>query len=163
MQEIKNPNIKITGKLKSEMIITDILSEYFSGKFRMVVKTKLGMTVCDARDWDNPRIKENPDSAISGYKSGALQTVQFCPEGSDFWLTIFSRTGKKVKLIDESILAALTVGTINGMYSNTNLMDMNQYKLVNSKSWASMAFVMNESATTEWIEKAEAEFISPAV
>jgi|TARA_B110000483_G_scaffold148176_1_gene176732 hypothetical protein len=163
MQEIKNPNIKITGKLKSEMIITDILSEYYSGKFRMVVKTKLGMTVCDARDWDNPRIKENPDSAISGYKSGALQTVQFCPEGSDFWLTIFSRTGKKVKLIDESILAALTVGTINGMYSNTNLMDMNQYKLVNSKSWASMAFVMNESAPTEWIEKAEAEFISPAV
>ena len=163
MQEIKNPNIKITGKLKSEMIITDILSEYFSGKFRMVVKTKLGMTVCDARDWDNPRIKENPDSAISGYKSGALQTVQFCPEGSDFWLTIFSRTGKKVKLIDESILAALTVGTINGMYSNTNLMDMNQYKLVNSKCWASMAFVMNESAPTEWIEKAEAEFISPAV
>ena len=94
MQEIKNPNIKITGKLKSEMIITDILSEYFSGKFRMVVKTKLGMTVCDARDFDNPRIKENPDCAISGYKSGALQTVQFCPEGSDFWLTIFSRTGK---------------------------------------------------------------------
>ena len=42
-------------------------------------------------------------------------------------------------------------------------MDMNQYKLVNSKSWASMAFVMNESTPTEWVEKTEAEFISPAV
>ena len=59
-------------------------------------------------------------------------------------LTVFSRTGKKVKLIDEAILANLTVGTINGMFANTNLMDMEQYKLVGAKSWASMAFVQNE-------------------
>ena len=73
-----------------------------------------------------------------------MQTVQFQPEGSDFWLTVFSRTGKRVKLIDESILANLTVGTINSMFYNTNLMDMSQYKLVGSSSWASMAFVENK-------------------
>jgi hypothetical protein len=143
MKEIQNKNIKISYALENSMIITDILSQYKSGKFRMVVKTKLGMTVCDARDFDNPRIMANPESAISGYKKGALQTVQFCPEGSDFYLTIFSRTGKKVKLIDESILANLTVGTINSMYYNTQLMDMAQYKSVGSTSWASMAFVQN--------------------
>jgi len=143
MKELQNKEIKMTMKMQSELMTVDILSQYKTGKFRMVVKTKLGMTVCDARSFDNPRIIANPECAISGYKSGALQTVQFCPEGSDFWLTIFSRTGKKVKLIDESILANLTVGTINGMYSNTNLMDMQQYKLVGSTSWASMAFVQN--------------------
>jgi len=143
MKEFKNKNIRMTHSLQSEIMVTDILSQYTAGEFRMVVKTRLGMTVCDARSFDNPRICANPELAISGYKAGALQTVQFKPEGSDFWLTVFSRTGKRVKLIDEAILAKLTVGTINGMYSNTNLMDMQQYKLVGSTSWASMAFVEN--------------------
>lgn len=142
---MENKSIKLTHKLANELMTVDILSQYGAGQFRMVVKTKLGMTVCDARDFDNPRIMANPEAAISGYKKGVLQTVQFCPEGSDFYLTIFSRTGKRVKLIDESILANLTVGTINGMFPNTNLMDMAQYKLVGSTSWASMAFVQNEA------------------
>ncbi len=142
MREINNSELVIVGN--RDMMLVDILSQYESGKFRMVVKTRLGMTVCDARDFDNPRIMANPECAISGYKKGALQTVQFQPEGSDIWLTIFSRTGKKVKLIDESILVNLTVGTINSMYYNTNLYDHHQYKAVNSKSWASMAYKMNE-------------------
>lgn len=143
-KELNNTQIQITNELRSSLMINDILSQYTMGRFRMVVKTKLGMTVCDARDFDNPRISANPASAISGYKKGVLQTVQFKPDGADFWLTIFSRTGKRVKLIDESILATLTVGTINGMFCNTNLMDMNQYKLVGASSWASMAFIQNK-------------------
>jgi len=123
----------------------DILSNYTEGKFRMIVKTKLGMTCCDARDFDNPRIMANPESAISGYKKGVLHTVEFQPEGSDYWLTVFSRTGKTVKLIDKSILVNLTVGTINGLYYNTNLYSQAQYGAVNSKTWASYAYQMNQS------------------
>ena len=145
MREFKNKAIKMTMALQSTIMTTDILSHAEAGQFRMVVKTKLGMTVVDARSFDNPRIMANPESAISGYKKGALQTVQFKAHGSDTWLTVFSRTGKRVKLIDEAILANLTVGTINGMYYNTKLMDMAQYKLVGSKTWASMAFVQNET------------------
>jgi len=137
-----NPNIILTDR---SILTVDTLSKYTSGQFRMVVKTKLGMTVVDARSFQNPRIMANPESAISGYKAGALQTVQFKPEGSDFWLTVFSRTGKKVKLIDEAILANLTVGTINSMYYNTNLYSQTQYRAVGSKTWASMAFVQNEA------------------
>ena len=122
----------------------DILSNYTEGKFRMIVKTKLGMTCCDARDFDNPRIMKYPEAAISGYKKGVLQTVQFQPEGSEHWLTVFSRTGKTVKLIDKSILVNLTVGTINSMYYNTNLYNWEQYKAVNSKTWASYAYQMNQ-------------------
>ena len=146
MREFKNKAIKMTMALQSTIMTTDILAHAEAGQFRMVVKTKLGMTVVDARGFDNPRIMANPESAISGYKKGALQTVQFKADGSDIWLTVFSRTGKKVKLIDEAILANLTVATINGMYYNTQLMDMAQYKLVGSKTWASMAFVQNECA-----------------
>ena len=130
--------------LKDTKIMTvDILSQYPGGKFRFIVKTKLGMTCVDARDFDNPRLFARPESIIGGYKKGVLQTVQFCPEGSDFYLTVFSRTGKRVNLIDESILADLTVGTINSMYSNTNLYCLEQYASVNSKTWADKAFVPN--------------------
>ena len=86
----------------------------------------------------------NPECAISGYKKGALQTVQFQPEGSDYWLTVFSRTGKKVKLIDESILVNLTVGTINSMFYNTNLYNYEQYKAVHSSTWADYAYQQNQ-------------------
>ena len=125
----------------------DILSNYTEGKFRMIVKTKLGMTCCDARDFDNPRIMKYPEAAITGYKKGVLHTVQFQPEGSDYWLTVFSRMGKKVNLIDQSILVNLTVGTINSLYYNTNLYSQTQYNTVNAKTWASYAYQMNESQT----------------
>lgn len=123
----------------------DILSNHTEGKFRMIVKTRLGMTCVDARDFENPRIMENPESAIKGYKKGVLHTVQFQPAGSDHWSTVFSRFGKKVNLIDESILVNLTVGTINGLYYNTNLYNNTQYQAVNSKTWASYAYQMNET------------------
>ena len=141
MRNLNNPYLIL---LDNDIMTNDILSQYENGKFRMVVKTKLGMTVCDARDFDNPRIMANPECAISGYKKGALQTVQFQPEGSDFWLTVFSRTGKKVKLIDETILVNLTVGTINSMFYNTNLYNYAQYKAVNSSTWADYAFQNNQ-------------------
>ena len=47
-------------------------------------------------------------------------------------------------MIDEVILADLTVGTINSLFYNTELYSQSQYKAVNSATWASMAYVMNE-------------------
>lgn len=146
MKTLVNKNIVL---LDQNILTVDTLSQYTSGKFRHIVKTKLGMTCCDANSFSNHLMITNPASAISGYKRGAIQAVQFQPEGSSIWLTIFSRTGKKVKLIDETILANLTVGTINGMYDTTNLMCMHQYKAVKATSWASMAFVMNDTKVIE--------------
>jgi len=146
MKKLNNTNIIL---LDQTIMATDILSQYTAGKFRFVVKTNLGMTVVDSRDFDNERLMKYPEALISGYKRGTLQTVQFCPEGSDYYLTVFSRTGKKVKLVDESILANLTVGTINGMYENTNLYNSNQYRAVNSTSWASKAFTLNQEEVAQ--------------
>jgi len=123
----------------------DYLKDYTAGKFRFITKTRSGFfTISDARHWDNPRYMENPEGLLTGYKKGALQTVEFCPEGGDYYLTVFARVGKKIKLIDEAILASLTVGTINSLWYNTELYSQYQYKAVNSKTWASMAYVMNE-------------------
>lgn len=134
-----------------DIMTVNIISKFSKGEFRHVVKTRLGMTCVDARDFDNVRMNKYPESIISGYKRGALQTVQFRPEGSNIWLTVFSRTGKKVKLMDEAIMRNLTVGTINSMFNNTNLMDTGQYKAVNSSTWASKAFVMNENKVEETV------------
>lgn len=123
----------------------DYLSKHKAGRFRFITKTRAGFyTVTDGRYWDNPRYLENPESLLSVYQKGALQTVEFCPEGSDYYFTVFARVGKKIKLIDEAILASLTVGTINSLWYNTELYSQQQYKAVNSKTWASMAYVMNE-------------------
>ena len=146
-RKINNPLLKIIGN--SDMMLVDILTQYGSGDYRHIVKTKLGMTCVENRDFDSHHMGNHPSSTITGYNNGVLQTVQFKPSGTNTWLTIFSRTGKKVKLIDESILVNLTVGHINSMYYNTNLYSHQQYKSVNSKSWASMAYQMNEVVTED--------------
>jgi len=141
---MKNTNIINTI---ADLRTVDYLSGKTGGKFRMITKVRGGYTSCsDARPFENELMFNNPESIISGYKRGALQTVEFCPDGADYYLTIFARVGKKVKFMDEAIMAALTVGTINGMFYNTNLMDMYQYKAVNSKTWADKAFTMNVDA-----------------
>ena len=123
---------------------TDFLSQYTAGKFRFISKCPAGfMTIVDGRDFDNERYMQHPESLINGYKKGALQTVQFNPEGTDIWLTIFARVGKKIHLCDQTILRNLTVGTINGLYYNTNFYSQSQYRAVGATSWASKAFVEN--------------------
>jgi len=122
----------------------NILSNYTEAKFRFISKTKLGMTCSDAARYNNERYINQPQALITGFKKGALQTVQMQPQPDGHWLTIFSRTGKTIKLIDESILLNLRVGDINQLWHNTNLYNWQQYKAVNSKTWDSYAYQMNE-------------------
>jgi hypothetical protein len=120
----------------------NILSPYKSGKFRAITKCRAGfMTIVDARPADNEYYMTYPESIITAYKKGALQTVEFQPEGSDIWLTIFARKGNTIVVIDEQILGHLTVGTINQYYSNTNLYNQTQYSAVGAKTWADRAYV----------------------
>jgi len=112
---------------------------------RFISKSRAGfMTVVDARDFDIERYNKYPEALISGFKKGALHTVQVQLEGSDHFLTVFARVGKKIHIIDETILREVTVGTINGLFYNTELYSQAQYKAVNAATWASYAFKMNE-------------------
>jgi len=82
--------------------------------------------------------------SLNRWKKGALQTIQFQPEGSKHWVTVFAKKGTKVVLLDEKLAEKIEVGTINQLFYNTNLMDHNQYKAVNAKTWADKAFLLNE-------------------
>jgi hypothetical protein len=118
-----------------------------NGSYRFICKTGAGFMTCtDAREFDNDRFNVSKASILSGYKRGILQTVEFQPTDSvdtKYWLTVFARVGKKVKLIDEEIMSAITIATINGLFDNTNLYNPLQYNAVNAKTWADNAFVMN--------------------
>jgi len=112
------------------------------GKFRFVSKCRAGfMTISDARETDNEYFIAHPESIISGFTKGSLQTAEFKPEGWDTYLTIFARKGNKIVLIDEVILEHLTVGTINSLFSNTNLYNQTQYEVVGARTWADRAYV----------------------
>ena len=139
-----------TTDIRTVDIINNDHYEATPGKFRFITKCRAGYMTCnDARDFDDARLYANPASVMSAYKKGALHTVEYKPAGSDNFFTVFAKKGNKVILMDEAIMRGLDVGCINGLWYNTNLMDMNQYKAVNSKTWASMAFVMNETPVAE--------------
>lgn len=116
-----------------------------TGKFRFITKCRAGfMTVVDSRDFETERYNKYPEALLSDWKKGSLQTVQFQPDGSNHWLTVFARKGNTIVIIDEVILQALTVGTINQLYYNTNLYSQAQYSAVGAKTWADKAYVQNE-------------------
>jgi hypothetical protein len=118
------------------------------GTYRAIVKVKAGfVTVVDDLGIQANWGKKQWNSAVDvfrGFKKGALQTIQFKADnsrGAD-WITVFAKVGTKVKVIDDSLLAALEVGDINQNWSNTNLYNQNQYQAVGAKTWADKAFVM---------------------
>jgi hypothetical protein len=115
------------------------------GSFRVITKCRAGfMTVSECRDGDNDLYSNHPASVLSGWKKGALQTVEFKADGTDHWLTVFARTGKKIHMVDEEILKTLDVGTINQLWYNTALYSQEQYAAVGAKTWADLAYVRKE-------------------
>lgn len=143
-------NIINTTDIRTVDIINNDHYQATPGKFRFITKCRAGYFSCnDARDFDDARLYANPASVMSAYKKGALHSVEYKPAGSDNFFTVFAKKGNKVILMDEAIMRGLDVACINQLWFNTNLMDMNQYKAVNSKTWASMAFVMNEAPVAE--------------
>ena len=115
------------------------------GKFRFITKCRAGYFTCnDARDFDDERLYKNPASVLGAYKKGALHTVEYKPHGSDTFFTVFAKKGNKIILMDEAIMEGVDVGTVNQLWYNTNLYSQTQYSAVNTKTWASKVFVMNE-------------------
>ena len=117
------------------------------GQYRAIVKVTAGfMTVVDdlgvQANWGKQQWNK-PIDVFRDFKRGALQSIQFRAEGSDAWLTVFARTGNKVKVADDELLADMNVGDINQDWSRSNLYSMTQYVFVGAKTWADKAFVKN--------------------
>ena len=117
------------------------------GTYRAIVKVKAGfmVTVDDLglqANWGKKQWNSARD-VFRNFKKGALQSIQFQPEGTNSWLTVFAKVGTKIKLIDNALLASLEVGDINQDWSNSNLYSQTQYQAVGSKTWACKAYVKN--------------------
>ena len=96
-----------------------------SGEYRAIVKVKAGfMTIVDDLGiqckWESGARWKSALSVFKSFKKGALQTIEFKAEGSENWLTVFARSGNKVKLMDEQMFMTMQVGDINQDWSNTN-------------------------------------------
>jgi hypothetical protein len=107
------------------------------GLFQAVVKVPAGFMVAYEIGSDIP--------SLSTWKKGSLQTLQFKREGSAAWLTVFAKKGNKVMIIDQAIAETVTVGIVNSLFYNTNLIDQAQYRAVHAKTWADKVFVVNEN------------------
>ena len=143
-------NITNITDIRTVNIINCDHYEATPGKFRFIAKNRAGYFSCnDARDFDDKRLYENPASVMSAYKKGTLHTVEYRPYGSDNFFTVFAKKGNKVILMDEAIMRGLDVGTVNQLWYNTNLYNQAQYNAVNSKTWASKVFVMNDTKIEE--------------
>ena len=106
------------------------------GTFQAIVKVPAGFMSAYQIGCELP--------SLSRWKKGTLQTIEFQPEGTNHWLTVFAKKGTKVIMIDQALAQQLEVGTVNQLFYNTNLMDQVQYKAVNAKTWADKVFVLNE-------------------
>lgn len=126
------------------------------GQYRAIVKVKAGfMSIVDdlgiASNWESGARWKSALSVFKSFKKGALQTIEFKADGTNHWLTVFARSGNKVKLMDESMFMTMQVGDINQDWSNTNLYSQANYTLAGAKTWASLAFVPNETKELELV------------
>lgn len=118
-----------------DLSVVDMIGDR-KGTFQAITKVPAGFLVAYEIGSELP--------TLNRWKKGALQTIQFQPEGLGAWLTVFAKKGTKVILMDKQILEKVEVGTINSLFYNTNLMDQKQYQAVNAKTWADKAFLLNE-------------------
>jgi len=124
----------MVNKIK-DLKVVDFISGR-KGIFQAIVKTQAGFMTAYEIGSDLP--------SLNRWKKGALQTIQFLPEDLTVRMTVFAKKGNKVILLDEKIAEDITVGMVNSLFYNTNLMDHNQYKAVNAKTGADKVFVENK-------------------
>jgi hypothetical protein len=115
--------------------VVDFIGER-KGTFQAIVKVPAGFMSAYQIGTNLP--------SLSRWKKGTLQTIEFQPEGTNHWLTVFAKKGTKVIMIDQALAEQLEVGTVNQLFYNTNLMDQVQYRAVKAKTWQDKVFMMNE-------------------
>lgn len=124
---INGNSVSVSNHLKDE-------NEVY--KFRMTSKSRAGFQVI--RDFEGT-VKELPREL-----SKHTTVVEFAKKydnGSEHWFHVLTTKGGKWYSIDKNILENLTVGDMHSAFSK--MVDWDMWKKLNTKTWASMAFVMN--------------------
>ena len=116
-----------------EINVSNHLTPGTNYEFRTAYKCKAGfISMADSLT--------TPENIITGWKKGSLIAIQFKNEHGT-WNNVFTTKGGKWHSIDKNILENLTVGDMHSAFNK--MIDWNMWKKLNTKTWASMAFVMN--------------------
>jgi signal transduction histidine kinase len=123
---INNNNVMVSDLIKNE-----------EHNFRMTTKCKAGFQVI--RDY-----KGTVEGLIDcmGKHTTVVEMERKYDDGTSNWFHVFATKGSKWYTIDKAILEALTVGDMHQSFSK--MVDWAMWKQLNTKTWASMAFVMNK-------------------
>lgn len=143
-----NPDYKPTVQIFNAERISQVdFIQGRKGEYRAIVRVHAGfMTVVEDHGIRANWGRQSWNSAMDvfrGFKKGALQTIEFRADGSETFITVFARSGNKIKLMDSDMFLAMEVGDINQDWSNTNLYSQTNYGLAGAKTWADKAFVKN--------------------
>lgn len=130
-----NTDIKVLDK---NIMVKNVIRGQ-KGTYRAIVKVRGGfLTTVTRNKW------EDIYDVFSSFEKGALQTIEFVPEGYEIPLTVFAMKGKKCLIMDKELAEMITVGDVNSAWMSTNLYSPEQYKAVNASSWISKVFVVND-------------------
>ena len=127
-------NININGKL---VLVSNHLNDKNKVyKFRMTSKARAGFqTISDFEG----TVKEL--SKVLSKHTTVVEVAKKYDNGKEYWHYVLTTKGGKWYSIDKNILENLTVGDMHREFSK--MIDWCMWRQLNTKTWASMAFVMN--------------------
>jgi hypothetical protein len=127
-------NISING---NNVMVSDLIKDNKENVYRMTSKCKAGFQVI--RDY-----KGTVEGLIDciGKHTTVVEMERKYNDGTSSWFHVFATKGAKWYSIDKSILEKLTVGDMHQSFKK--MVDWNMWKQLNTKTWASLAFVMNK-------------------
>jgi len=135
---VKNEAVIVVPRRELEVLIAFRGSNAIGkGTYRVITQCRAGFMVSSEVECDRPI------QAFRAYKAKAIASIAWINPLTGTPVIVYARRGKKV-WASESLLVDMVVGDINQDLSNTGLYSQEQYKAVNSTSWASKAYVMNK-------------------
>lgn len=127
-------DITING---NKINVSDLIKDNEEHSYRMTTKARAGFQVI--RDYKGT--VEGLINCISKHTT-VVEMEHKLDNGTSHWFHVLTTKGGKWYSIDKSILEKLTVGDMHQSFSK--MVDWNLWKQLNTKTWASMAFMMNK-------------------
>lgn len=127
-------NISINS---NNVMVSDLIKDNKENVYRMTAKCKAGFQVI--RDY-----KGTVEGLIDcmSKNTTVVEIERKYKDGTSSWFHVFATKGAKWYSIDKSILEKLTVGDMHQSFKK--MVDWDMWKQLNTKTWASLAFMMNK-------------------
>lgn len=117
--------------------VSDLIKDNKKNKYRMTAKSKAGYQVIRDYEGDVAGLIQ-----CMSKNTTVVEMERVLDNGTSHWFSILLTKGGKWHSIDKAILEKLTVGDMHQAFSK--MVDWDMWKKLNTKTWASMAFVMNK-------------------